>query len=59
MNKLLVFRITVIIFIVFNFIVSFRLENEAACLIMFFNFLLSLAYLIAEMIIAREGAELK
>jgi hypothetical protein len=56
-KKLLVFRLTIIGFILLNFIVSFRLENEAACLIMFFNFLLSLGYLAAEMIIARGEAE--
>ena len=58
MNKRLLFiRLTIASVIIFNFIVSFRLENEAACLIMFLNFLLALGYLVAEMIIAREGAE--
>jgi len=58
MNKrLLAFRLMMIGFIILNFIVSFRLENETACLIMFLNFLLALGYLAAEMIIAREGAE--
>jgi hypothetical protein len=56
-KKLLLARVTIVLIIVLNFIVSFRLENEAACLIMFLNFLLALGYLAAEMIIAREGAE--
>jgi hypothetical protein len=58
MNKRLLFvRVTIISVIIFNFIVSFRLENEVAYSIMFFNFLLALGYLGAEMIIAREEAE--
>ena len=58
MNKKLLFvRVTIISVIIFNFIVSFRLENEVAYSIMFFNFLLALGYLGAEMIIAREEAE--
>ena len=56
-KRLLAFRLMMIGFIIFNFIVSFRLENEAACLIMFLNFLLALGYLVAEMIMAREGVE--
>ena len=56
-KKLKAFRIIIQLLFIFNFIVSFRLENEAACLIMFFNFLLALGYLGAEMIIAREEAE--
>jgi len=56
-KKLLLARVTIVLIIVLNFIVSFRLENEAACLIMFFNFLLALGYLGAEMIIARDEAE--
>jgi len=58
MNKKLLFaRATIIAIIILNFSVSFRLETEAECLIMFFNFLLALGYLGAEMIIAREEAE--
>ena len=55
MNKRLLFiRLTIASVIIFNFIISFRLENEVACLIMFFNFLLALGYLGAEIIIARD-----
>jgi len=58
MNKKLLFaRVTIVSIIILNFIVSFRLENEVACLTMFLNFLLALGYLGAEMIIAREEAE--
>ena len=58
MNKnLLVFRALITLIIVLNFSVSFRLETEAECLIMFLNFLLALGYLGAEMIIARDKAE--
>ena len=59
MNKLLVFRTTVITFIVFNFIISYKLESEAECLIMFFTFLFSLGYLGAEMLTSRDEAENK
>ena len=58
MNKKLLFaRATITAIIILNFSVSFRLETEAECLIMFLNFLLVLGYLGAEMIIAREEAE--
>jgi hypothetical protein len=56
-KKLLFVRVTIISVIIFNFVVSFRLETELACLIMFFNFLLALGYLGAEMIMARDEAE--
>ena len=55
MNKRLLFiRLTIVSVIIFNFIISFRLENEVACLIMFFNFLLALGYLAVEIMIARD-----
>jgi hypothetical protein len=50
MNKLLVFRIIIISFIIISFILSFKLETEVECVIMFFTFLLLLGYLGAEMI---------
>lgn len=56
-KKLLFVRVTIVSAIIFNFVVSFRLETELACLIMFFNFLLALGYLGAEMIMARDEAE--
>ena len=59
MNKLLVFRATIIIFLITNFIISFTLETVADCTIMFFTFLMALGYLGAEMIIARDEAESK
>jgi len=59
MNKLLVFRATIIIFLITNFIISFTLETAADCTIMFFTFLMALGYLGAEMIIARDEAESK
>jgi hypothetical protein len=57
MNKLLVFRVVIITFLITNFIISFTLETEADVVIMFFTFLMSLGYLGAEMIIARDEAE--
>ena len=57
MNKLLVFRVTIITFLIINFIISFTLESEADVIIMFFTFLMSLGYLGAEMIIARDGVK--
>ena len=57
MEKLIVFRILMIAFIITNFIISFKLETAAECTIMFFTFLISLGYLGAEMIIARNKAE--
>ena len=59
MNKLLVFRVAIITFLITNFIISFTLESEADVVIMFFTFLMSLGYLGAEMIIARDEAESK
>ena len=57
MNKLTLFRTSIVAIIILNFSVSFRLETEAECLIMFLNFLLALGYLGAEMIITRDEAE--
>jgi hypothetical protein len=57
MKKLLLFRIAVITFIVFNFVLSFKLETEADCLIMLFTFLFSIGYLGAETINAFDKAK--
>jgi hypothetical protein len=57
MNKLLVFRVAIITFLIINFIISFTLETAADCVIMFFTFLMSLGYLGAEMIITRDKAK--
>jgi hypothetical protein len=59
MNKLLVLRAVIITFLITSFIISFTLETVADCVLMFFTFLMSLGYLGAEMIIAREEAESK
>jgi hypothetical protein len=59
MNKLLVFRVAIITFLITNFIISFTLETEADCLIMFFTFLMSMGYLGAEMLFARDEARQK
>jgi len=59
MNKLLVFRVTIITFLIIIALLSFTLESEADVIIMFFTFLISLGYLGAEMIIARDEAESK
>jgi len=59
MNKLLVFRVAIITLLIINFIISFTLESEVDVAIMFFTFLMSLGYLGAEMIIARDEAESK
>jgi hypothetical protein len=57
MNKLLVLRVAIITFLITSFIISFTLETSADCVIMFFTFLMSLGYLGAEMLIARDEAE--
>ena len=59
MNKLLVFRVAIITLLIINFIISFTLESEVDVAIMFFTFLMSLGYLGAEMLIARDEAESK
>jgi uncharacterized membrane protein len=58
-KKLLLFRSVLIIFIVTSFSISWKLETEADCAIMFFTFLISLGYLGAEMIVTRDEAEHK
>ena len=50
MNKLLVFRSLMIVFIVLNTIVFGKLETGSDCLFMFLTFLIALAYLAAEVI---------
>ena len=57
MNKLLVLRVAIIIFLITSFIISFTLETPEDCVIMFFTFLMSLGYLGAEMIMACDEAE--
>lgn len=47
-KKLMLFRIACVIFIVLNFIVSFRMESEADVLLMVFNFIFTLALIFAE-----------
>jgi hypothetical protein len=59
MNKLLVLRAVIITFLITSFIISFTLETPADCVLMFFTFLMSLGYLGAEMLIARDEAESK
>jgi hypothetical protein len=58
-NKLLVFRIACVIFIITNFICSYKMENEAEVLIMVFNFLFTLSLIIAEVNNAFDKAEHK
>jgi hypothetical protein len=58
-KKLLLFRSALIIFIVTSFSISWKLETEADCAIMFFTFLISLGYLGAEMVVTRDEAEHK
>ena len=59
MNKLLLFRATIITFLTVCFISSFKLETEADCLIMFFTFMMSIGYLGAEIVIKLDKAEPK
>jgi hypothetical protein len=56
-KKLVAFRAIVLLFIITAFTVSYKLESEAECLIMFFTFLFSLGYLGAEVMIARDEAK--
>jgi hypothetical protein len=56
-KKLLAFRISIMAFIATCFAVSFKLETEADCLIMFFTFLFSIGYLGAEVITTHGEAK--
>ena len=58
-KKLLAFRLTMITFILLNFLVSFKLETIAECVIMFFTFLLALGYIAAEVITKDKVASLE
>lgn len=58
-KKLLAFRLSMITFIILNFLVSFKLETVAECLIMFVTFLLALGYLAAEVICKDKVASLE
>ena len=49
-KKLLLFRLAVLTLIVCNFLISYKLENEGAVLIMLWNILFTIAYVIAESI---------
>ena len=48
MKKITLFRALIIILIVCNFLASYKLDSEAAVLIMLWNVLFTLAYIIAE-----------
>jgi hypothetical protein len=58
-KKLLAFRLSMITFIILNFLVSFKLETVTECLIMFCNLNLALAYLAAEVISKDKVASLE
>lgn len=48
MKKLLLFRLLVLTLIVCNFLVSYKLDSEAAVLIMIWNVFFTVAYVITE-----------
>lgn len=56
-KKLLLFRIVVAVFIILNFIISYKLETAAEVFIMLFNFLFSASYILAEAYHAFDEAE--
>jgi hypothetical protein len=57
MKKLLLFRLLVAVFIIMNFAVSFKLENEAEVFIMVFTFIFTTAYIAAEAVNAFDEAK--
>jgi hypothetical protein len=56
-KKLMLFRLACVLFIIINFIVSFRLESVADVLIMGFNFMFTISLTIAEAYCAFDKAE--
>ena len=56
-KKLLLFRLSIIAFIIISFASSYRLETDADITIMFFTFLITLGYLGAEMLYQRHSVD--
>jgi len=56
-KKLLLLRITVAVFIILNFIISYKLETAADVFIMLFTSLFSVSYILAEAYHAFDEAE--
>jgi hypothetical protein len=50
MNKLLVFRSLMIVFIVSNTIVFGKLETESDCIFMVLTFMIAISYLVGEVV---------
>ena len=48
MKKITLFRLSVLTLIVCNFLISYKLENEGAVLIMLWNIIFTIAFIIAE-----------
>jgi hypothetical protein len=53
-KKLLLFRLSIIMFIIISFASSYRLETDADITITFFAVLLSVGYVGAEMVYRRD-----
>ncbi len=53
----MLFRLACVVFIITNFIVSYKMETEAEVLIMAFNFMFTLALIIAEVKCVFDGAK--
>ena len=56
-KKLMLFRLACVVFIITNFIISFKMETEADVILMAFNFMFTIALLIAEVKCAFDGAK--
>jgi len=56
-KKLLLFRLSIAAFIILNFAVSFKLESEAEVFIMFFTFIFTTSYIVAEAVNVFDEAE--
>ena len=50
MKKITIFRLLVLTLIVCNFLVSYKLDSEAAVLIMLWNIIFTIAFIMAEAI---------
>ena len=57
MNKLLVFRISMIVFLIMNTIVFGKLETESDCFFMLLTFMIGVSYVAAEAYHAFDTAE--
>ena len=57
MKKITIFRLLVLTLIVCNFLVSYKLDSEAAVLIMLWNIIFTIAFIMAEAVHAFDEAK--